>query len=198
MIILRYAWRHLPEPSRLAASLDTLRGVLRRTVAGAVLLTALFAVACGDGPTPDPTATPTEAGTPVPVPGLPVLGPAPQDLLFEGVVEGIMTEASVSCVWFRGSEDREGRFQMAMDGLIGSERHRLRVVIHDYTGPGPYDWDGVPGSGPEVTAELDGEQRGHVVINVDQPGGSGDMDVTLTNPYQGRISGVWECPGVPR
>lgn len=132
------------------------------------------------------------------MPGLPVLGPAPQDLQFEGLVNGHMTEASMSCVWFRGSSEANGRLQLAFDGLVGSERHRLRVVVNGYTGPGPYAWDGKAGSGPEVSAELDGEQRGHVVINVDHPGGSGDMDITLTNPFQGRIHGVWECPGIPR
>jgi hypothetical protein len=164
----------------------------------AVLAVVGVFAACGDGPDPPPTATPTEAGTPVQQPGLPLLGPAPQDLQFEGTVEGVMTEASVSCVWFRGKSPEDGRLQMAFDGLVGNARHRLRIVVNGYTGPGPYAWDGTPGSGAEVTAELDSEQRGHAVINVDYPGGSGDIDVTLTNPYQGRIHGVWECPGTPR
>jgi hypothetical protein len=134
----------------------------------------------------------------MPAPGLPVLGPAPQDLEFLGPVEGVMTEASVTCAWFHGNTADAGRLQLAFDGLVGNERHRLRVVVNAYTGPGPYAWDGVPGSGPEVIGELDNTHRGHVVINVDQPGGSGDIEVTLTSPLQGRIHGIWECPGTPR
>jgi hypothetical protein len=164
-----------------------------------VLVVVVLSAACGDGPTPPtPTPEPTADGTVAPVPGLPVLGPAPQDLEFIGPVSGFMSEASVTCAWFRSGTPGGDRFQMALDGLVGSERHRLRVVINGYTGPGPYAWDGVPGSGPEVTAELDSTYRGHVVINVDQPGGSGDMEITLTSPLQGRIHGIWECPGTPR
>jgi hypothetical protein len=134
----------------------------------------------------------------MPAPGLPVLGPAPQDLEFLGPVEGVMSEASVTCAWFHGNTPDAGRLQLAFDGLVGNERHRLRVVVNAYSGPGPYAWDGVPGSGPEVTGELDSTHRGHVVINVDQPGGSGDIEITLTSPLQGRIHGIWECPGTPR
>lgn len=152
---------------------------------------------CGDGPEA-PTETPTPEGTPQPVQGLPVLGSAVQDLAFEGLVEGQMTEASTSCAWFRGATPDKGRLQLAFDGLVGPERHRLRVVVDGYTGPGAYSWDGPPNPGPEVTAELDGGQTGHVTIFVDEPGASGEIEVTLTSPNQGRISGLWSCPGVPR
>jgi hypothetical protein len=161
-------------------------------------LAALFAVACGDGPNSPPTAPPTEAGTAEPIPGLPVLGAAIQDLEFIGTVEGHMTDSSASCAWFHGTNQGDGRLQLAFDGLVGSERHRLRIVVNGYSGPGSYSWDGPPSAGPEVTAEVDGTQTGHVTINVNEPGGTGDMEVTLTSPNQGRIHGVWECPGVPR
>jgi len=173
--------------------------MMRRAFIFLVGTVMLAGAACGDGPAePKPTPEPTPDGTIEPAPGLPVIGQAPQDLQFAGTVNGLMTEASATCAWFRGATPEAGRFQIALDGLVGSERHRLRVIINGYTGPGPYAWDGVAGSGPEVTAELDGEQRGHVVINVDHPGGSGDMDITLTRPFQGRIHGIWECPGTPR
>ena len=160
---------------------------------------ALGVAACGDGlDPPTPTPEPTPDGTQVAPSGLPVLGPAPQDLEFLGPVEGFMSEASVTCAWFHGNTPETGRLQLAFDGLVGTDRHRLRVIVNGYTGPGPYAWDGVPGSGPEVTGELDAAYRGHVVINVDEPGGSGDMEVTLTKPLQGRIHGIWECPGIPR
>ena len=170
-----------------------------RAIAAVPLLAVLFVVACGDGPAPPtPTPEPTADGTIAAAPGLPVIGQAPQDLEFLGPVEGFMNEASVTCAWFRGSSPDGGRLQLAFDGLVGNARHRLRIVVHGYSGPGPYAWDGVPGSGPEVTAELDAEYTGHVVINVDHPGGSGDMEVTLTRPLEGRIHGIWECPGTPR
>ncbi len=166
-----------------------------------LIATALLAVpllACGDGPDAPPTETPTPEGTAEPVQGLPVLGSAAQDLVFEGLAEGQMTEASTSCAWFRGSTPDKGRLQLAFDGLVGSERHRLRIIVNGYMGPGVYSWDGPPNEGPEVTAELDGDQTGHVTILVDEPGASGEIEVTLTSPNQGRISGIWSCPGVPR
>ena len=61
-----------------------------------------------------------------------------------------------------------------------------------------HDWDGVPGSGPEVAIEIDDNKKGHAAINVDLPGGSGDTEGILKAPYQDRIHGVRECPAVPR
>jgi len=171
---------------------------VRTTLVLAVLLagTATLA-ACGDGP--DPPVTPTELPTtPEPVSGLPILGPALQDLQFEGAVQGRMTDSSATCVWIHGTTPDKGRLQLTVDGLVGNERHHIRVSVSGYSGPGSYDWDGVPGSGPEVTIELDSKVTGHATINVDSPGGSGDIDGTLTTPTIGRVSGTWECPGVPR
>ena len=171
----------------------------RLALIGLLISTTLLAAGCGDGPAePTPTPEPTADGTIAPVPGLPVLGQAPQDLEFVGLVNGIMTEASTTCAWFRGTTPENGRLQVALDGLVNGERHRLRIVINGYTGPGPYDWDGKPGSGPEVSIELDSKERGHATVNVDSPGGSGDIEGTLTSPNQGRIHGLWECPGIPR
>jgi hypothetical protein len=127
-----------------------------------------------------------------------VVGLEIQDLSFEGTVQGLMGEASVSCAWIRGSTPENGRLQLSFSGVVGDDRQALIVVVNGYQGPGSYQWDGKPGSGPEVTAELNREQRGHVAINVYEPGDMGDIEVTLTNPFQGRIYGLWTCPGVPR
>jgi len=164
----------------------------------ALCLVVVAVTACGDGRDPPPTETPTLEGTAAPVPGLPVLGEAVQDLEFLGVLEGRMADASVSCAWFRGATPDKGRLQLAFDGLVSGARHRLRIIVNGYTGPGAYSWDGPPNPGPEVTAELDGNQVGHATIFVEEPGGSGDIEVTLTSPSQGRIQGLWQCPGVPR
>ncbi len=176
--------------------LGTLPEVRRLFVIG-VVAWGLLAASCGDGPdVPEPTATPET--TPETVPGLPVLGQAAQDLTFSGIVEGQMTYATVNCAWIRGSTPEKGRFQAAIEGSVGGKNHRLRIVINGYTGPGPYSWDGVEGSGPEVTVELDGKEKGHATINVDNPGGSGDIEGIFTSPNVGRVAGVWECPGTPR
>ena len=169
-----------------------------RLLFAALCFAAWTFVACGDGPDPPPTETPTPAGTAEPVPGLPVLGEAVQDLEFLGVLEGRMADASVSCAWFHGATPDKGRLQLAFAGLVAGERHRLRIVVNGYTGPGAYSWAGPPNAGPEVTAELDGDQVGHATIFVEEPGGSGDLEVTLTSPAQGLIRGLWQCPGVPR
>ena len=171
------------------------------SLAAVFVLAATFA--CGDGPTPPtPTPEPTVAETPAPddgaVTGLPVVGSAPQDLEFIGPITGFMTEAQVTCSWTRGQTPESGRFQLALSGVVDRERRSVRVLVNGYTGPGSYAWDGVPGSGPEVTAEVDREYTGHAVINVDDSGGAGDMEITLTKPLQGRIYGLWECAGVPR
>ena len=130
--------------------------------------------------------------------GLPVLGQAAQDLEFTGVVEGTMSYATVQCVHIRGATPDSGRFQMAIEGSAGGQNHRLRFVINGYSGPGTYSWDGVPGSGPEVTAELDSTYRGHATITVDEPGGSGEAEAFFTKGGEGRVYGFFECPGIPR
>ncbi len=120
-----------------------------------------------------------------------------QELEFNGVVEGTMIDSSASCAWLRDPAGGAGKFQMALRGLVGDKSHTFRVVIENYDGPGEYIWDGVPGSGPMVTFELDGNQTGHGTIFVDDTG-AGDMDVTITTPDQGRVHGLFQCPGIPR
>jgi hypothetical protein len=120
-----------------------------------------------------------------------------QELEFNGVVEGKMVEASASCAWLRDPAGGPGKFQMALRGLVGDTSHTLRVVVNEYDGPGDYSWDGVAGSGPEVNFEVDGKEKGHGTIFVDDTG-IGEMDVTITSPSQGRVHGLFECPGIPR
>ncbi len=159
---------------------------------------ALTATACGDGPAAPPTVTPTVDQTPIEKTGLPVFGPADQNLLFQGVVEGQMTDSDASCAWLRGPTPEKGRFQMLFQAFMSGERHSVRVVINGYTGPGEYSWDGVPGSGPEVTVEVDSKQRGHAHVFVAEPGDNGDLEATISSPGQGRITGQFQCPGVPK
>jgi hypothetical protein len=171
---------------------------MRRSQPFALAVAAILLFACGDGPA-EPTPTPEPpAGTPEPVEGLPVLGQATQDLQFLGPTESLMSDAQVSCAWTRGSTPDSGRLLLAFSGAVGGERHTLRVVVNGYSGPGSYAWEGAGDPRPQVTAEVDSSLRGHVTINVDPPGSTGDMEVTLTSPLQGRIYGIWECPGIPR
>ena len=165
------------------------------SIAAATMLLA----ACGDGPDkPAPTATATlpveHAG---PIQGLPVSGMAVQELEFNGVVEGSMSESSANCAWLRSSSGGPGRFQMSLRGLVGDSPHTLRVVVHEYDGPGDYSWDGVKDSGPEVNFEMDGTETGHGTIFIDETG-AGEIDATISSPDQGRIHGLFQCPGVPR
>lgn len=167
-----------------------------------LLLVALLAAflpllaGCGDGPD-EPEPTPTIDATSEPVQGLPVLGPADQGLEFFGEVEGVMTFATVQCTWIRGNSPENGRLQVALEGTVNGARHRLRIIVNGYTGPDTYEWDGVPGSGPEVTVDLDGA-RGHARVVVEEPGDNGDIEAALTTPTVGRIAGFWQCPGTPR
>lgn len=170
---------------------------MRWTAAILVLaICASLGAACGDGPD-GPVSTPSPEGPSAPVQGLPVLGPAMQSLELLGIVEGVMTESDASCAWLRDPAGGPGRFQAALQGMVSGQRHTIRFVVHGYIGPGEYSWDGVPGSGPEVTIELDGRERGHATIFIDDFG-AGEIDGIFSSPNQGRIHGVFECPGVPR
>jgi len=163
------------------------------------LIAAIPAVAgCGDGPTPAATPSPAEEATPSSREGLPVLGQASQDLEFAGVVNGVMTYATAQCVHIRGTTPEKGRFQMAIEGSVDGKNHRLRIVVNGFIGPGTYSWDGIPGSGPEVTGELDSTYSGHATVTVDDPPGSGEVEVFLTKGGEGRIYGLFECPGIAR
>ncbi len=159
----------------------------------------LFAAsACGDGPEAPATATPTIDQTVVEPVGLPVFGPAAQELHFEGIVQGDLADADASCAWFRGSGPDKGRLQVLLQGLIEGQRHSLRIIVNGYTGPGDYSWDGVPGSGPEVTIEVDSREKGHATVFVADPGDGGEIEATITAPNQGRITGLFQCPGIPK
>ena len=171
---------------------------MRKLLLAGCLAAGLVLACCGDGPAPAPTATPTIDQTPVERIGLPVFGPADQNLLFEGVIEGQMTESDASCTWFRGATPEKGRFQLLAQAYMSGARHSLRVVINGYTGPGEYSWDGVPGSGPEVTIEVDSKQKGHAHVFVAEPGDNGDLEATISSPDQGRITGQFQCPGIPK
>ncbi|MBK6560453.1 hypothetical protein [Candidatus Amarobacter glycogenicus] len=162
----------------------------------AALFVPLVLAGCGDGPTP-PQPTPTVDSTAGPVEGLPVLGPALQALEFAGVTTGAMSEANATCAWIHGTTAGSGRLQVTLDGMVDGARHRLRIIINGYDGPGVYEWDGAPGSGPEVSVDLDG-QKGHALVVVAPTGDAGEIEAALSNPYQGRIHGIWQCPGVPR
>jgi len=166
----------------------------------ALLLVACVGLlaACGDGPDPDPTPTPGPTETPAPATGLPVIGTAAQNLEFFGDVTGVMTFAQVTCVHFRGATPDKDRLQVALDGSVGNQQHRLRIIVEGYGGPGEYDWDGVAGSGPQVSVTLDNDATGHAIVSVDGEGGSGVIEAALTRPTVGRISGIWACPSPPQ
>jgi hypothetical protein len=168
-------------------------------IIGGLLLTTLL-VSCGDGPDRPAAATPTPdyAYTPVEPVGLPVLGQATQELTFAGIVEGQLADADVSCAWFHGATPEKGRYQLLVQGFVGGARHSLRLVINGYKGPGDYSWDGVAGSGPEVTIEVDSKQKGYATVFVQDPGDSGEIEATITGPDQGRITGLFQCAGVPK
>ncbi len=159
---------------------------------------AVLFVTCGDGPSTAESTPTAETGTAVPRVGLPVFGAAAQDLAFQGIVEGTMTDADSSCSWFHGSSAQKGRYQVLLQGMVGGARHSLRIVINDYQGPGDYSWDGVPGSGPEVTVEVDSKEKGHATVFVADPGDNGEIEATITAPNQGRITGLFQCAGIPK
>lgn len=164
-----------------------------------VAVTTVLLAGCGDGPDkPVPTTTATSsADDSGPIQGLPVSGMAVQELEFNGIVEGSMSESSANCAWLRSASGGPGRFQMSLRGLVGDSPHTLRVVVHEYNGPGDYNWDGVKDSGPEVNFEVDGTETGHGTIFIDESG-AGEIDATISSPDQGRIHGVFQCPGIPR
>lgn len=159
---------------------------------------AFALVSCGDGPAKlEPTPTEDTSTAVVPV-GLPVFGLATQELTFQGIVEGVLTDADTSCSWFHGSATTRGRYQVLLQGMVGGTRHSLRIIVNDYQGPGDYSWDGVPGSGPEVTVEIDSKEKGHATVFVADPGDNGEISATITSPNQGRITGLFQCAGVPK
>ncbi|MEO8541126.1 MAG: hypothetical protein ABI577_15395 [bacterium] len=176
------------------------RQSIARSFVALPLAFALLLGACGDGPTQAPTPTPTPASdrSDVEPVGLPVLGPAVQQLTFVGIVEGTLEDADASCAWFHGSSPEKGRLQVLLQGFFGGARHSLRIVVNGYTGPGDYSWDGVPGSGPEVTIEVDSKEKGHATVFVADPGDGGEIEATITSPDQGRITGLFQCPGIPK
>ena len=164
---------------------------------GGLCLLAVFGallVGCGDGPDVPPTEEPTNP----PLIGVPVLGPASQEITFQGPVEGEMTDADASCAWAHGSTPEKGRYNLLLQGFFAGARHTLRVTVNGYTGPGDYSWDGVDGSGAEVTLEVDGKQKGHGTVFVEDPGDTGELDMIITTPDQGRVHGFFQCPGIPK
>ena len=172
---------------------------MRNALLVTCLVVATALAACGDGPdSATPVATATIDQTAADPVGLPVFGPATQNLVFQGVVEGEMTDADTSCAWFRGSSPEKGRFQLLAQAFMSGQRHSIRLIINGYTGPGEYSWDGLPGSGPEVTIEVDSKQKGHAHVFVADPGDHGDLEGTISSPDQGRVTGQFQCPGIPK
>lgn len=163
-----------------------------------LFLLGMTLAACGDGSDAAPTATATIDQTAVDPVGIPVLGPALQNLVFQGVVTGEMKDSDASCAWFRGATPDKGRFQLLAQAFMSGQRHSIRLIINGYTGPGEYEWDGVPGSGPEVTIEVDSKQKGHAHVLVADPGDNGDLEATISSPDQGRVTGQFQCPGIPK
>ena len=113
--------------------------------------------------------------------------PIDQDLTFTGPVAGHMASAVPQCVLFKST----GVFQSILTGNVGSAEHMLRIVLQNFTGPGPYESTSDVLRAATVL-DTGGGAPSKAAVNADGKSGTLDTDTA----EGGHISGSWACTAV--